>query len=155
MSLKQRPVHRANPEASGGEASREAVGGSRRTGLSLIALGALFVLLAAGDALAQTRLGSGGDDDMRSSGTGEKLAGMAGADSIHGGAGGDTLIGGAGADEIYGLDGQDLLLGGADDDFIEAADGAKDHVRCGPGDDVASLDEKDLAARDCETVYAS
>lgn len=152
MSLKQRPVPLVISESGGA-----AVGGrgSRRTGVLLVVLGSLFVLLAAGDALAGTKLGSGGDDVMRGSGAGENLAGMGGDDSIHGGPGEDSLSGGAGEDEIYGLEGRDLLLGGAGDDFIEAADGVKDHIGCGPGDDVVSLDEKDLVARDCETVYAS
>ncbi len=156
--MKQRPVPPAIPEVPGGAAPGGMVGGgrgSRWMGVLLVVLGALFILLAAGDALAGTRIGSGGRDTMRGSVTGENLAGMGGADSIHGGAGGDSLSGGAGGDEIYGLGGWDLLLGGAGDDFIEAADGAKDHIRCGSGDDVVSLDEKDLVARDCETVYAS
>ena len=63
--------------------------------------------------------------------------------------------GGAGEDEIYGLEGRDFLLGGAGDDFIEAADGERDHIGCGPGNDVVSVDKKDLVAHDCETVYTS
>jgi Ca2+-binding RTX toxin-like protein len=73
--------------------------------------------------------------------------------SIHGGSGEDALIGGSGDDEIYGLSGRDLLVGGAGDDFIEASDGTRDQVRCGPGQDVVSVDEKDFVASDCETVY--
>jgi Ca2+-binding RTX toxin-like protein len=103
----------------------------------LVVLGLLFVGLAAGDAVAGTGLGSFRD----------------GAISIHGGSGEDALIGGSGDDEIYGLSGRDLLVGGAGDDFIEASDGTRDQVRCGPGQDVVSVDEKDFIARDCETVY--
>ena len=157
MSLKQRPVSKAVPESAG---TRRGLSpgkrSSRLAGVLLVAFGSLFVLLAADDvSLAGTRLGSDGDDVMRGSDAGEKLAGLQGSDSIHGGTGRDSLSGGVGEDEIYGLEGRDLLLAGAGDDFIEAADGAKDHVGCGPGDDVVSLDEKDLAARDCETVYTS
>ena len=117
------------------------------------------MLLAAGDVMADTRLGGSEDDMMRATGatagTGEHLAGMAGADIIHGSSSDDSLAGGAGADEVYGEEGQDLLLGGTGDDFIEAADGVRDRIGCGSGSDVVSADSKDLVASDCETVYAN
>lgn len=159
MSLKQKP---ASPKLSRvpydeGSAA-DSRSGSRRVGGLFAVLGALFILLAAGDALAGTTLGSSKDDVTRGSDhqkAGKRFAGMDGADLIYGGAGADSLSGGAGEDEIYGLEGRDFLLGGAGDDFIEAADGERDYIGCGPGNDVVSVDKKDLVAHDCETVYTS
>lgn len=76
--------------------------------------------------------------------------------SVEGGSseGLSVVSGGAGDDDIYGEDGGDAIAGGEGDDFIEAKDGARDHISCGPGDDVASVDApEDIAAADCETVY--
>ncbi len=159
MSLKQKSASPKPSEIPHGEGlAADSRSGSRRVGGLLAVVGTLFVLLAAGDALAGTTLGSSRDDVMRGSDhrkAEESFAGMGGADLIHGGAGADSLSGGAGDDEIYGLGGQDFLLGGSGDDFMEAADGERDHIGCGPGNDVVSVDKKDLVARDCETVYTS
>jgi Ca2+-binding RTX toxin-like protein len=116
-------------------------------------IGALLLILAAGDALAGVELGGGGDNTLRGSDQADRLAGFNGDDALYGGAGGDTLYGGSGKDEIYaGGDGDDVLAG-AGDDFIEAKDGAVDRVTCGPGDDSASVDRQDLISPDCEMVY--
>nr|MDQ3386380.1 hypothetical protein [Actinomycetota bacterium] len=129
MSLKQRSVSNRSDRGGNIEESTD-VGcversGSRRAGILLVVLGLLFVSLAAGDAVAGTGFGSFRDGAVR----------------IHGGSGEDALIGGSGDDEIYGLSGRDLLVGGAGDDFIEASEGTRDQVRCGPGQDVVSVDE--------------
>lgn len=141
LSLKQRSIsNRSGKSGNVGESTDVgcvARSGSRRAGLLLVVLGLLFVGLAAGGAVAGTGLGSFRD----------------GAVKVYGGSGEDALIGGSGDDEIYGLSGRDLLVGGAGDDFIEASDGTRDQVRCGPGQDVVSVDEKDFVASDCETVY--
>lgn len=161
MSLQQKPSVEPAPkvleDTPGADVRRR---GPRWLGVLFVGFGALFLSLAAGDALAGTRLGGVEDDVMRVSKTAtvggeEHLAGMAGADVIYGGASDDSLSGGAGDDEIYGGEGSDLLLGGTGDDFIEAADGVRDMVGCGPGADVVSADGEDLVASDCETVYVS
>lgn len=117
-------------------------------------LGALLLLLAAGDALAGVELGGGGDDALRGSAGGDRLAGFDGDDTLHGAAGDDAIYGGAGDDTIYGGPGEDEVLGGAGDDFIEARDGEVDRVSCGPGADTVSIDSNDFVSPDCETVYA-
>lgn len=138
LRLKQRSASTQRIEVDqSGDERRVERSGSRRAGILLVVLGLLFVGLAAGDALAGTGLGG-----FRESG-----------ETIRGGSGEDALIGGAGDDEIYGLGSRDLLFGGAGDDFIESSDGVRDEIKCGPGKDVASVDEKDLVSRDCETVY--
>lgn len=144
MSLKQRTV--VPPVAPGDqEDARTAGKGSGLTGLLLVVVGTLLLTLAAGGALADSvRDGSGGNDVLRGTDRNERLAGFSGDDDI---------LGLAGDDELYGGEGRDVVLGGAGDDFIETKDGAVDFVACGSGDDVASVDLRDLVARDCETVY--
>lgn len=132
---------------------RPAEGGLRWAGILVAVVGALLLLLAAGDALAGVELGGGGDDTLRGSEQADRLAGFNGADALYGDTGEDTLYAGAGKDEIYGGAGGDDVLAGAGDDFIEAKDGAVDRVGCGPGDDSASVDRKDLVSPDCEAVY--
>lgn len=159
MSLKQKTVSgtlRQPPLTGDGTSSGKR--GSRWLGLLFVALGALAMALAAGDALAG--VGSGVGDALRGSGSGERLGGSAGDDVVHGFAGEDSLFGGEGDDELYGGAGRDVLLGGGGDDFIEAKDGVRDYVDCGPGQDVASVDGGgngeallDRVAPNCETVY--
>lgn len=74
--------------------------------------------------------------------------------ALHGSNGADALSGGSGDNEVYGGPGRDLLIGGRGSDFIEAKDGESDYVACGAGDDIASVDEVDLVASDCETVFS-
>lgn len=73
---------------------------------------------------------------------------------LHGSNAQDVLSGGSGDDELYGDSGRDLLLSGHGSDFIEAKDGESDYVACGSGDDVADVDDVDLVASDCETVFS-
>lgn len=69
---------------------------------------------------------------------------------------GSAIVSGiVGDDDLYGEPGRDVVVGGEGDDFIEAKDGAGDHISCGPGEDVVSVDERDAVASDCETVYGS
>ena len=134
---------------------RQAEGGLRWAGVLVIVVGALLLILAAGDALAGVELGGGGDNTLRGTDRADRIAGFNGEDALYGGPGDDILYGGAGKDEIYAGDGGDDVLAGAGDDFIEAKDGAVDHVGCGPGDDSVSVDRKDLVSPDCESVYAA
>ena len=133
---------------------RHAEGGLRWSGVLVAVIGALLLLLAAGDALAGVELGRGGDDTLRGSARNDRLAGINGEDTLHGATGDDTLYGGAGRDEIYGGGGKDDVLAGAGHDFVEAKDGAVDRVSCGPGNDSISVDRKDMVSSDCESVYA-
>jgi Ca2+-binding RTX toxin-like protein len=71
------------------------------------------------------------------------LTGDAGVNTLTGAGGNDTIDGGAGNDFLYGNDGNDTM---------NANDGFADRVVCGPGTDVANVDEFDQVADDCETV---
>ena len=54
-------------------------------------------------------------------------------------------------DRLDGGSGEDLLKGGAGNDVINAKDGEPDKVRCGFGDDWATVDSTD-AVKACENV---
>lgn len=133
---------------------RASEGGLRWAGVLVAVIGALLLILAAGDALAGVELGGGGDNTLRGTDGADRIAGFNGGDVLYGGPGDDTLYGGAGKDEIYAAQGDDDVLAGAGDDFIEAKDGRVDRVGCGPGDDSVSADREDLVSPDCESVYA-
>ena len=133
---------------------RAAEGGLRWAGVLVAVIGALLLLLAAGDALAGVELGGAGDNVLRGSDGNDRLAGFTGRDTLHGARGDDTLYGGAGRDEVYGGGGGDDVLAGAGDDFVEAKDGAVDRVSCGPGEDSISVDRIDMVSPDCESIYA-
>lgn len=87
--------------------------------------------------------GTSGPDDVFARG---------GRDLVSGGAGVDRIFGGPGGDRLFGAAGEDVLLGGTGNDRLAAWDGERDHVRCGPGHDVANVDAVDLVASDCEVV---
>jgi Ca2+-binding RTX toxin-like protein len=74
---------------------------------------------------------------------GAVIVGDAGINSLSGGDGNDTIDGGSG---------NDFLNGHGGDDTINANDGFADRVTCGPGNDVANVDEFDILTDDCETV---
>jgi hypothetical protein len=78
--------------------------------------------------------------------------GTSGPDVLHGTKGNDVLYGLGGNDTLVGGKGSDRLYGGPGNDRILAQDGQKDFVSCGPGKDVASLDELDRTDGTCETV---
>ena len=77
--------------------------------------------------------------------------GTAAADELTGTPKADALDGLGGRDRIAGGRGADLLLGGAGRDVLFARDGTRDRVRCGPGRDVARVDQRDRV-RGCERV---
>lgn len=89
-----------------------------------------------------TVYGDGGNDDLRGGRGDDRISGGSGDDRIDGGAGDDVLMGGPGRDTIH---------GGPGNDRIFARDGVRDIVDCGSGDDVATVDRKDVV-RDCERV---
>jgi hypothetical protein len=107
--------------------------------------------------------GRGGDDLLDAGPGADRLFGRFGADRLLGGDGADELEGGRGADTVDGGPGKDRLNGGYDpdvvrggagDDRIVARGGGTDRIDCGPGDDVAIVDSRDVV-RGCERVDRS
>ena len=70
--------------------------------------------------------------------------------TLNGYSGDDILIGGPGSDEFEARDGE--ARGGEGNDRIEARDGEPDTINCGPGEDVAVVDEEEEGVFDCEEV---
>jgi Ca2+-binding RTX toxin-like protein len=96
-------------------------------------------------------------------GIGGQADGEDGADTLIGSSGQNTLVGGHGNDELRGRTGDDRLLpqkgadviqGGPGDDRLNAIDNHRDRtIDCGPGRDVALVDEGiDPPTRRCEQV---
>lgn len=79
------------------------------------------------------------------------LTGGRSFDNLQGGSGNDRVLAGSGQDQIDGGPGRDLLSGGGGSDRIDARDSKRDRVRCGPGRDSVSADERDRL-RGCELV---
>ncbi|MBJ7331729.1 MAG: beta-propeller fold lactonase family protein [Solirubrobacteraceae bacterium] len=106
-------------------------------------------------------LDGGDDDDELRGGTGnDRLFGRFGADDIHGEEGNDELEGGRGEDTLDGGSGNDKLNGGFDPDVLRggpgtdriiAVGGGIDDVDCGPGQDRADVDRRDIV-KNCEDV---
>lgn len=91
---------------------------------------------------------SGGDgDDQKGAGINTGLLGNGGSDRVLGGPEADDVTGGAGRDGMFGGDGNDIL-----DSFDQERDNVVD---CGPGRDIAYVDQKDRNAKiieDCEQI---
>ncbi len=85
-----------------------------------------------GHAHRDTLFGGGGNDE---------LYGRAGPDTLFGQRGRDVLAGGRGPDILNGGPGVDALYGGFGDDVILAQDGDLDVIVCGPGHDIAWVDQ--------------
>jgi Ca2+-binding RTX toxin-like protein len=80
--------------------------------------------------MADTILGSGGNDCMDGFGGNDLLKGRGGDDLLSGGPGVDRLFGGAGDDRIKGVGGNDVLVGGAGaDTFFGGSSSGHDTVR--------------------------
>lgn len=92
------------------------------------------------------------------------IRGGGGNDGLDGGFGPDRIYGGPGWDHLYGDRGDDYLhsgggprrwaarvRGGSGDDTIVTANGGKDEVRCGRGEDTATVDQLDTVSG-CEHV---
>ncbi|HKF85425.1 MAG TPA: calcium-binding protein, partial [Candidatus Limnocylindrales bacterium] len=99
---------------------------------------------AANDGVAGER------DDVR--GDVEGVRGGAEEDTQTGNAGSNPLSGGSGEDYLDGGRGSDDLRGGAGDDTVRSRDGRRDAVRCGPGNDLAIVDRRDVVRSDCELM---
>lgn len=117
-------------------------------------------------------VGTDGPDTLTGSGAGDVVFGRGGSDRIHGRDGHDCLIGGAGNDTLRGESGEsgddrltggrgaDTLLGGAGinaydagsgNDVVNSVNGRVEFVRCGPGQDRATVDRRDRVSG-CERV---
>jgi Ca2+-binding RTX toxin-like protein len=75
----------------------------------------------------------------------DRIFGTKAADVIRGYGGGDLLVGGAGADQLY---------GGRGNDTVRGRDGRRDFVHCGPGRDLAQIDNADKVVG-CERISRS
>ena len=92
-----------------------------------------------------------GTDFLAGGSESDRLKGKGGDHDLRVNAGDDCLGGGTESDRLNGGSGEDLLKGGAGDDTINAKDGEPDRVRCGFGNDRATVDSVDTV-HDCETV---
>ena len=133
------------------------------------ALGALLVFALVATATSRTIQGTSAAERIKGTRHGDLIRGSGGADKIFAGPGGDRVYGGrgndrvigqsgrdrlygqAGADIVVGGPGKDVLRGGPGDDKLNARDGVAETVDCGPGRDVAIVDERDVT-RGCEVV---
>lgn len=104
-----------------------------------------------GAACSVPRVGTQDNDSLVGTGGGDRLKGKGGNDKLKGRAGDDCLRGGGQRDKLNGGAGKDLLKGGAGDDAIYSFDQEVDRVRCGRGDDRATVDEGDKV-KGCEDV---
>jgi hypothetical protein len=105
-----------------------------------------------GAARADKLRGTDGSDRLSGGNGDDRLKARGGDDCVRGGAGRDKLFGGADGDDLNGGRGQDKVKGGAGDDRIRAARGGRDSVDCGPGEDVATINERKDRVRRCEKV---
>lgn len=114
-------------------------------------------------------VGTDGPDTLTGSGAGDVIFGRGGSDRIHGRDGHDCLIGGAGNDTLRGESGDDRLTGGrgadtllggaginaydagSGNDVVNSVNGRVEFVRCGPGQDRATVDRRDRVSG-CERV---
>ena len=97
-----------------------------------------------------------GDDFIRSSAAIPlSVSAGSGVDVIHGGYGDDEIDGGSGSDTISGGLGADRADGAEGDDILRLREGVADTVRCEGGEDLAVLDDTDIAGLalflDCES----
>lgn len=97
---------------------------------------------------------SGGDHaDLLHAPSGDDVAsGGGGVDDILTGKGDDVSKGGVGGDQLFDDQGHDILRGGPGNDRFSAHDGDRDRIDCGPGEDIALIDGKDVT-KHCEHTY--
>ncbi len=105
-------------------------------------------------------LGDGSPNILNGTGASERIRGRAGDDELRGGGGDDCVNagpgadragGGAGNDKVRGGPGKDRLTGGPGDDVIRSSDKARDLIRCGSGNDKATVNARDKV-KGCEEV---
>ena len=88
--------------------------------------------------------GNEGDDTITNdTAAPSNLQGMVGDDTLIGGSGDDSLNGGTGLDTVDGR-------GGNDQFFMKGV--LVDRITCGEGNDVATVDDSDVIAADCEQL---
>ena len=117
-----------------------------RRSATVVALGALMLLLAAGVALAALEVGNNrpntligtfgnndGQDTLFGLGAGDALIGRSAADQLVGGSGADRLEGNDGNDTLIGGGGQDRIFTGNGFDLVFAFDGNRDVINCNGG----------------------
>jgi Ca2+-binding RTX toxin-like protein len=89
--------------------------------------------------------GGNGDDVLNGNGGDDVLRAGLGVDTLNGGDGNDVLRAGARGDVSPGNDQVgDTLDGGNGNDRFRTRDGEVDRITCGPGNDRAILDERDI-----------
>jgi hypothetical protein len=82
---------------------------------------------------------------------GDRILALGAGDTLEGRGGFDCLKGHSGDDEIDGGLATDLLQGGPGDDSLSSRDGKRDKLNCGPGEDIALVDQRDVV-KGCETL---
>ena len=108
----------------------------RRT-ILLVATMALTLLVASGVALAITKIGTDGHDNLKGTNGSDTLVGMGGNDRIKGRGGADVIVGGRGNEYEWGMfggRGADDMSGGPGRDYVFGASGP-DVLKGGPGND--------------------
>lgn len=127
------------------------LGSGARLWLTVCAVVALG-LVGAVPSAAAVKAGTSGPDTLVGTAQADTLRGLGGNDKLSGKAANDKLQGGAGADRLTGGPAGDMLLGEGGNDQLLAEDGTADTVNCGPGKDLAKVDEVDRVAANCERV---
>jgi Ca2+-binding RTX toxin-like protein len=89
---------------------------------------------------------------MAASALGVEREGGPPADRLVGTKGADVLRGHRGADVLLGRGGFDRFAGGPGPDRIVARDGGPDEINCGPGRDIAMVDDVEDGVVSCERV---
>jgi len=92
-----------------------------------------------------------GNDHIEGNGGNDTISAGPGNNAVFGGPGNDTITAGNGRDLLEGGPGRDTIKAGGGNDRIEARDGYRDVIDCGPGNDTAEVDRRDLV-RNCEHV---
>jgi hypothetical protein len=100
-------------------------------------------------------IGGPGKDRLDGGPLHDRLLGGPGNDVLVGGSGNDRITGGPGNDAINAGYGLDRVDAGPGNDVINAATDTRFRQRivCGPGRDLVRAQNKDVVARDCETVF--
>ena len=99
-------------------------------------------------------VGGAHDDLIHGRRAADTVSGGNGEDDILPGRGHDVARGGPDADQLFDDEGRDELRGGAGNDRFSSRDGDRDVIRCGRGEDIAIIDELDVAGG-CEHAYRS
>lgn len=104
-----------------------------------------------GTASGDNLFGLDGNDVLNGLAEDDCLIGGAGNDRLTGEAGDDRLNGGTGNDRLKDKDGKNSFKAGSGDDKIKAVNEQTETIKCGGGEDRATVDAKDKV-KGCETV---